>query len=315
MTWGYYILIYWVASDIIFIICYLTLANDNWIKTGFKRMERNQLWITVSCLLLFAPLLIMYYIIKYAVLFICSLPRIFLGLIYSIICPKSARIRKENMDLYISIARNFEQMLSDVVHRNIDADKVLTLLNCVALDNNCHIGYRPADYNNGESGDNANLYWYEGDDWQNGRQSRHSDRCIYRLLLPEIKSCKNTVFEHLNVEKSELGAWQAYLLSVSSTMLPAEWHGLYYTRFFVFTRDDVKKIRHIGVRLVWWLWADVSPKVWIKDDTAYVRCCYWNDWDGLISETMALKYEGNHITRIEMVKEKKLYRYNNPEIL
>ena len=315
MTWGYYILIYWIAGDVIFIICILLLANDNWIKTGFKSMERYQLWITVSFLLLFVPLLIIYYLVKEVVLFICSLPRMIMGLIYVLICPKLARKRKEITNLYISIARNFEHKLSDIAYRNINADEVLTILKCVALDDNCHIGYRPADYNNGESGDNANLYLYEGDDWQNGRQSRHSERCIYRLLLPEIKSCQNTVFEHLSIEKSELGAWQAYLLSVSSTMLPAEWHGLYYTRFFVFSKEDIKKIKPNGSRAILWLWADVTPKVWIKNDTAYVSCCYWNDWDGLIRETMALKYEGDHINRIEMVKEKKLYRYSNPVIL
>ena len=313
MTWGYYIILYWIASDVILSILYL--VNDERIKTSVKRMERDQLWITVSCVLLFFPLFILFYLIKYFVLYICSLPRHLIGLIHDTFCPKSARMRKGKTDLYISIARNFEQMLSDVVHRNIDADKVLNILNCVALDNDCHIGYRPADYINGESGDNANLYWYEGEDWQNGRQSRHSDRCIYRLLSPETKSNKNTVFEHLSVEKSELGAWQAYLLSVSSTMLPAEWHGLYYTRFFVFTKDDVKKIRPEGFRLIWCLWEDVSPRVWTKNNTAYVSCCYWNDWNGLIRETMALKYEGNHIKRIEMVKEKKLYRNSNSTIL
>lgn len=275
--------------------------------------KSEDLIIILSSLLVF-PVLLPFVLLKEMASYTWYLLCRFVHFVYQIINPKLSRKRKEELDLYISVALAFKSMLSDIAHGIKEADEILPILNRIVLDDNCHIGYRPVNYSNGESGDNANLYWYEGNEWENGRESRHSDRCIYRLLAPEIKSPQNTVFSHLSVEKSELGVWQVYLLSISSTMLPAFWHGNYFTRFIILSKDDVKQIRPEGKGSIR-VWADVSPKVWIKEDMAFVSCCYWNDWDGVVRETIAFKYEENHITRIEMMKEKKLYRYHNPVLL
>lgn len=59
-------------------------------------------------------------------------------------------------------------------------------------------------------------------------------RCIYVFTFE--------TFEHLSIELSPMGAWQAYLLSIAKTLLPFS-GGLYYTkRKFVFTNDQLRDI-------------------------------------------------------------------------
>lgn len=96
------------------------------------------------------------------------------------------------------------------------------------------------------------------------------------------------LFNHLIVEPTAMGAWQAYLLSISKTLLPFSGH-LYYTkRELIMTSDQLQQRR---------LWAglkkisdivttakDVSPFVQMDESQAWVSSCYWSDWGGLIRE-------------------------------
>lgn len=74
----------------------------------------------------------------------------------------------------------------------------------------------PGDY----LGDNSFFYIYEGN-----------------------RNCKDwNVFDHLLVEKSEVGAWQAYLMYTSPRIMPAYWHGLYENSKFIFIEDDLRDV-------------------------------------------------------------------------
>ena len=53
-----------------------------------------------------------------------------------------------------------------------------------------------------------------------------------------------------------------------------------------------------------------EPSVEMKEKTAYIHCCYWNDWKGLIRETVQIDFENNKVTKIETIKTVTLMEYH-----
>ena len=37
---------------------------------------------------------------------------------------------------------------------------------------------------------------------------------------------------------------------------------------------------------------DLTPYVNMEEDTAVVSCCFWNDWKGLVRETIHIEFAG-----------------------
>lgn len=119
-------------------------------------------------------------------------------------------------------------------------------------------------------------------------------------------------FNYLNVEENEMGAWQAYLLYTAKTKLPTWWHGGYIHRDFIFYPSDLDKfielegidLTHFGPN------GYLFPSVEMKGKTAYVNCCYWNYWKGLVRETVQIDFENNKVARIETIKTETLMEYH-----
>ena len=121
------------------------------------------------------------------------------------------------------------------------------------------------------------------------------------------------LFKDVIVEQSVMGAWQAYLLYISPTILPTFWHGGYIRREFFFDRENYKGITshwanengHVDIKLS----QIPQPTVKMEDGQAVVSCPYWNDWGGLILETVDVKFNPDGIVSLTSHAEV-LYEYN-----
>lgn len=118
---------------------------------------------------------------------------------------------------------------------------------------------------------------------------------------------------HINVERTALGIWQAYLLSIAPTVMPTFWHGGYIRRTYIFSHKDLEGIDELrfndkaplfGIKDV------VSPKVKIRGEEGTIECCFWSEWGGLYRETLKIIYANNTVLSIKRIKEEVLYEYD-----
>ena len=134
-----------------------------------------------------------------------------------------------------------------------------------------------------------------------------------------FSSCYDTsviykVFDYLIIEENEMGAWQAYLLSNATILLPTTWHGGYIKRQYVFEAEDLHRKRFpilpFRPRIDFIDEYDVNPTINISGSEAVVSCCYWNEWEGLVREIVNINMNKGRF-RFGFSKSKKvLYKYN-----
>ena len=120
-----------------------------------------------------------------------------------------------------------------------------------------------------------------------------------------------TLFKDILVAPTVMGAWQAYLIYIAPTILPTFWHGGYIAREYFFDRGDFK-----GVTSNWARGSvDVKlsqipqPTVVMKDGMAVVSCPYWNDWRGLVLESVEVNFNSDGTVTLTP-HAKVLYEYN-----
>ena len=176
-------------------------------------------------------------------------------------------------------------------------DSLFSVLDCLSL----RIGFRLGLKLAGEVGigDESWFYTYQGE---------------YPI---DTFSCRvpqsSVLFQDIIVEQSVMGAWQAYLLYISPTIMPTFWHGGYIRREFFFDRKNYKGITSS--------WAERNGNVDIKLDQipqpsvemgegkAVVSCPYWNDWRGLVLETVDVQFKSDG--RVVLTPHSKvLYEYD-----
>lgn len=168
--------------------------------------------------------------------------------------------------------------------------------------------------------------------------------CLDKITLPDgaelmVKECDNgtsdigdkstllvkftngetdeNIFNHLVVEQSAIGAWQAYLLHKLWHVLPLFWHANYDARDYIFQKDDASKIsvytndkreRNAIIALISDI--DFTPDVRENSGKFYVSSCYWSNFGGLIREYFELTFNGNKVTNLYQFDSKTLYKYN-----
>ena len=124
-------------------------------------------------------------------------------------------------------------------------------------------------------GDESWFYTYQGDDPIDSLSCRVPDSGI--------------LFKDIIVEPSAMGAWQAYLLYISPTILPTFWHGGYIRREFYFDRENYKGITSGWARGKVDIKLSQIPQPIVEmrgTVSAVITCPYWNDWEGLVLETV-----------------------------
>ena len=121
-------------------------------------------------------------------------------------------------------------------------------------------------------------------------------------------------FNHLTIEPTAMGFWQAYLLSIGKTLLPFSGHLNYTKRKLVFAHEQLKDIslslQKGSVPELENLDAEVSPSVQIKDKQAIVSCRYWNKWGGLIRESAKITFFYGKVYLLEDFEEQVLIKYD-----
>ena len=129
----------------------------------------------------------------------------------------------------------------------------------------------------------------------------------------------NGFFTHIQAECTTASAWYIYLLTSATYLLPTFWHGEYVRREYILCEQDLKNIRGFyGNRIFDRLDIspilesyDILPRVELEGNIAYVTCCYWNNWKGLIREHKIIHFFPDGTVRIdEKGIEEMLYRYH-----
>ena len=170
---------------------------------------------------------------------------------------------------------------------NIDDCLLLDILLAYKTDPSCHLGLKLPE--TGSFGDVCKLYTFDDEGNTYG------------------------IFDKINIEQSEMGAWHAFLLSVAYTLLPTVWHGGYERRTYILSIQDLHALFNgHGIELQQSMIENLLPNVrrGIADDEYVVECCYWNDWKGLVREKVLVEYERNHIDYIEDAGSEVWFQYD-----
>lgn len=116
--------------------------------------------------------------------------------------------------------------------------------------------------------------------------------------------------------------WRIYLLGKAHTQLPANWHGNYVQATLILEASDMESIQPIDRTLNSQLFLSERTKVFanrdwniiapieelqpkvvtLNENTYQVVCCYWNNWEGFVRETVTYVVENATI----MTKDSKL---------
>ena len=219
-----------------------------------------------------------------------------------------------DIDRYIEVAKSFVIELDKIKETKnpLDYSYLLDTLNCIRFDSlTAQLRIRFAQHNG--YGDKSWFYYYDGrnDKYITEYNKRMED--VNAFIEYYMDEDIYNVFNHLKIELSEMGAWQAYLLAKATHFLPVYWHGGYSRRSLIFSKDDINKLPAYTIKRINNLVIpgnqDVSPSITIEGDTATVRCCYWNDWMGLVRETVKIDILDNKAYFLETPTTEVLYKF------
>lgn len=178
-------------------------------------------------------------------------------------------------------------------------DSLVKVLDHIALRKDCHLQLKVA--NQTGMGDESYFYTYYGED----------DPFNGDLHYSGIENTPTEIFDQLIVEPSEMGAWQAYLLFISPTLLPLYWHGGYIRREYFFGRDNFKCPQPMWDEKPINLTLEKIPQPYVdmEDNKATVSCPYWNQWEGLVLESIPIVFKADSNILFRRAKHKVLYKY------
>ena len=114
-------------------------------------------------------------------------------------------------------------------------------------------------------------------------------------------------WSYLQVEESQMGAWQAYLMSQMWHYLPLQWHANYSYRDYLYSQSS-KGYGYFRRNFVA-SWHRLAPKITQEGDKYLISACYWSEFEGLVREYYAVTFE-NGIVQVQEIKQDVLYKYN-----
>ena len=114
-------------------------------------------------------------------------------------------------------------------------------------------------------------------------------------------------WSYLQVEKSQMGAWQAYLLSQMWHYLPLQWHANYSYRDYIYSQSsksyDILREHFIAGK------HQVAPQITQEGDKFLISACYWSEFEGLVREHYAVTFENDRVY-VEELDANILYEYD-----
>lgn len=219
---------------------------------------------------------------------------------------------------YTAKAKEYCALLKEFADGNDEYNRLFDVLDCLKLDESYTLALHRANTTR-FVGDVSWFYCYEGiediykDKYNHPNEDEDEDffQCFGNLSEFEI-------FEHIQVEKTLMGAWQAFLLSIAVSQLPCVQHGVYRHNDLVFANKDIKLSpwgrftcyphKSFNNKLVYYYPEEyLYPDVWFKYSKAVVRHCYFNPWQGVVRKTTAISFNGNKITDFETINREVLY--------
>lgn len=222
-------------------------------------------------------------------------------------------------ELYISKAKEYCGLLNEFANGNKDYNRLFSVLDCLTLDNNYTLALHLAN-DKLPFGDVSWFYCYEGDTDIYRNRFNHPDDEIDGVFFQCMGNLNEfQIFEQLSVKKSEMGAWQAFLLCIALSQLPTWWHGAYRRDDLIFSNEDIKNThlpfisKFFGNRQELVLTRheqELLPEVWFEGDTAYIRNCYFNNWKGVAKRTTAVSFDQNRVTKFDRIQTEVLYPFN-----
>lgn len=156
-------------------------------------------------------------------------------------------------------------------------DRVSEMLYKLKLQGELHVRFAKKEGN----GDHSWFYFKE-DEPKAINSSSKAERLLYKRI---------------RVECTPMGAWQIYLLHNSKTVLPLYWHACYIRRTYVFSKDDLIRIQRDNIRFgdndvaTIMDQYNIYPEIELEGNIAKVKCCYWNQWRGLVRETVTIHFK------------------------
>ena len=114
-------------------------------------------------------------------------------------------------------------------------------------------------------------------------------------------------WSYLQVEKSQMGAWQAYLLSQMWHYLPLQWHANYSYRDYLYSQSS-KGYGNFRKNFVA-SWHKLAPQITQEGDKYLISVCYWSEFEGLVRERYAVTFENDRVY-VEELDANVLYEYD-----
>ena len=112
---------------------------------------------------------------------------------------------------------------------------------------------------------------------------------------------------YLQVENSQMGAWQAYLIAKMWHYLPLIWHSGYSYRSNIYSKSSLG-LKHARRHCVM-TWNKVAPSIKHDVNQYLISVCYWSEFDGLIRENCSVSFD-NGIVAVTTLGSEVLYEYN-----
>ena len=205
------------------------------------------------------------------------------------------------MNSYDKKGVEFFAKINDLVRNEdlVTKDSLFEVLDHIQLKDGCHIGLRLAEKKG--MGDDSWFYTYKGEDpLKNG------------IAIETLREKRGEIYDDLIVEQTKMGVWQAYLLFLSPTVLPLWWHANYKGRLYFFDRDNFKGIFPFCCDPVPLKIQDIpEPSVTKWKDHFIVRCPNWNDWEGLVLNSVNVYFEEDGSISFDNFKRKMLYEFHS----
>ena len=216
-------------------------------------------------------------------------------------------LAEEATNVFGKLGRAYLKAIRKVLKTQNQNDKsfLFQTLDCMALEDGYSLGLRLAEKKG--RGDESWFFVYET---EKGPEEYLSQiNCITAHFVNHIS------YDHILVQRNEMGAWQAYLYTVAITMLPVYWHGGYIVRKYIFKHDDLNDVPALLVdciddQVLFGIKEKVSPEIKMQGNEAIVKCCYWNEWRGLVRDTVKILFDGNSIVGFEPLNLEVLYEYD-----
>lgn len=114
-------------------------------------------------------------------------------------------------------------------------------------------------------------------------------------------------WKYLQVENSQMGAWQAYLVAKMWHYLPLIWHSGYSYRSNIYSKSSsgLKAARRHCVVT----WNKVAPSIKHEGNQYLISVCYWSEFGGLIRENCSVRFD-NGIVAITTLGSEVLHKYD-----